>query len=161
VTAELQRLGALRATLIVAAAAAVAISALALSGLSAAPASPTATIRPVTVQSPGVSATAEQRHRRPRARGHRHAAFAATRKKRCAPMAGVTFTVSAGVACPRLAGSETPAGIPPNALVRLRRAVGRRRASAKEPSERAEPAAGGTPKAAPNRSTRARRRSFR
>jgi hypothetical protein len=126
-SSQFHRVGTLRAALIVLGGAIVAVLALSLSGLSVA-----ATEGPVATVSPHVDAPAAVPPGPAPRRPLRHSRVTAQpKRKRCRPVDGLTFTVSASARCPR----PLKTAHLPHLSARLRKVASRRR-----PTATAEPA---------------------
>jgi hypothetical protein len=126
-SSQFHRVGTLRAALIVLGGAIVAVLALSLSGLSVA-----ATEGAVATVSPHVDAPAAVPLAPAPRRALRHSRVTAQpKRKRCRPVDGMTFTVSASARCPR----PLKTAHLPHLSARLRKAASRRR-----PTANAEPA---------------------
>jgi hypothetical protein len=138
VSDQLRRLGALRAIAIVILAAAASVATLSASGLSVgATEEPVVTVRP---QLPVAAAATAPPRVRDRGRRHRSAATVARPdRKRCRPVNGVVFTVSAGTSCPTQLKRRRSGGI----SGRLRQAARRPRVTppTQKPAPNAAPAA--------------------
>jgi hypothetical protein len=137
---EFQRLGAVRGVLVVVVAAIVAVLALSFSGMSvAAPDHAVATVRP---EVPAAALAAGPAPRRAAA-GHRRRRRAAPRRKRCRPVAGVSFTVTMAQRCPK---PLKHAGSGPHLPAKLRRAASRPRPVLVAPGRQRAGATTTTPK---------------